>query len=39
VGYQLVRLRFDDGRPAAFEDFVTGFLTEGARRSSAACRA
>lgn len=29
VGYKVVRIRFQDGQPAAFEDFVTGFLIEG----------
>jgi glucose/arabinose dehydrogenase len=28
VGYKLVRLTFADGQPQAFEDVVTGFLTE-----------
>jgi glucose/arabinose dehydrogenase len=26
VGYKVVRVRFEGGRPARFEDFVTGFL-------------
>ncbi|MCA1993798.1 MAG: sorbosone dehydrogenase family protein, partial [Coleofasciculus sp. S288] len=28
VGYKVVRLRFQNGKPAEFEDFITGFLTE-----------
>ncbi len=28
VGYKLVRLRYKDGKPVAFEDFITGFLTK-----------
>jgi len=28
-GYEIVRVRFRDGDPAAFEPFVTGFLTDG----------
>ncbi|MBE9177319.1 sorbosone dehydrogenase family protein [Oculatella sp. LEGE 06141] len=28
VGYEVVRIRFENGQPVAFEDFVTGFLTE-----------
>lgn len=27
VGYQLARVRFENGRPKAFEPFVTGFLS------------
>ncbi|GAA4466247.1 sorbosone dehydrogenase family protein [Nibrella saemangeumensis] len=27
-GYKVVRLRFENGRPAGFEDFVTGFLVD-----------
>lgn len=27
-GYEVVRVRFEDGKPAAFEPFLTGFLTE-----------
>ncbi len=25
-GYKMMRLKFKDGRPEAFEDFLTGFL-------------
>jgi glucose/arabinose dehydrogenase len=25
-GYKLVRVRFQNGQPVAFEDFITGFL-------------
>jgi glucose/arabinose dehydrogenase len=28
VGYSVGRLRFEDGQPAGFESFVTGFLIE-----------
>jgi glucose/arabinose dehydrogenase len=28
TGYKIVRLRFEAGEPAGFEDFVTGFLIE-----------
>jgi len=28
VGYKVVRLDFEDGQPAGFEDFVTGWLIE-----------
>ncbi|MDQ3397415.1 MAG: PQQ-dependent sugar dehydrogenase [Deinococcota bacterium] len=28
VGYKVVRIRFEDGQPAEFEDFVSGFLIE-----------
>jgi glucose/arabinose dehydrogenase len=28
TGYKVVRLRFKDGQPQGFEDFVTGFLLE-----------
>jgi len=28
TGYKVVRLRFEDGVPTGFEDFVTGFLIE-----------
>jgi Raf kinase inhibitor-like YbhB/YbcL family protein len=28
-GYEVVRLRFQDGKPVAFEPFVTGFLVDG----------
>ena len=32
VGYKIVRINFDEsGQPAAFEDFVTGWLVEGGR--------
>ena len=27
VGYKVVRVRFENGKPAGFEDFITGFLT------------
>lgn len=30
-GYKVVRIRFDNGRPVAMEDFLTGFLIEGGR--------
>lgn len=28
-GYEIVRIRFNNGQPVAFEPFVTGFLTDG----------
>ena len=28
TGYKVVRIRFDEGMPVSFEDFVTGFLIE-----------
>lgn len=28
-GYKVVRVQFKDGKPTAFEDFLTGFLVEG----------
>ena len=28
AGYKVVRLKFADGQPVAFEDFLTGFLVE-----------
>jgi glucose/arabinose dehydrogenase len=28
-GYEVVRVRFQNGKPAAFEPFLTGFLTGG----------
>ena len=28
VGYKIVRIRFEEGEPAQFEDFLTGFLVE-----------
>lgn len=28
VGYKVVRVRFQNGQPVAFEDFITGFLRE-----------
>ena len=28
TGYSIVRVRFEEGQPARFEDFLTGFLTE-----------
>ncbi|MDX5436934.1 MAG: PQQ-dependent sugar dehydrogenase, partial [Pontibacter sp.] len=28
-GYKVVRVRFDNGKPKGFEDFVTGFLVDG----------
>lgn len=31
VGYKVVFLRFENGRPTAFEDFMTGFLIEGGK--------
>ncbi len=30
-GYEIVRIRFAQGRPKAFEPFVSGFLTEGGK--------
>ena len=30
-GYEIVRIRFVDGRPRAFEKFVSGFLTDGGK--------
>ncbi len=30
-GYKVVRVRFENGKPAAIEDFLTGFLTESKR--------
>jgi glucose/arabinose dehydrogenase len=32
VGYKVVRLRFNNGQPSEFEDFVTGFLLEDGAR-------
>jgi Raf kinase inhibitor-like YbhB/YbcL family protein len=29
AGYEIVRVRFKDGQPTAFEPFVSGFLTDG----------
>ncbi len=31
AGYEIVRVRFNDGRARAFEPFVTGFLTDGGK--------
>jgi glucose/arabinose dehydrogenase len=31
VGYNVVRIRFEQGRPAGFEDFLTGFLLDQGR--------
>ena len=31
-GYEIVRIRYADGRPRGFEPFVTGFLVDGGRR-------
>ncbi|MDZ4875761.1 MAG: hypothetical protein CLLPBCKN_005181 [Chroococcidiopsis cubana SAG 39.79] len=28
VGYKVVRLRYENGKPVAFEDFITGFLND-----------
>jgi glucose/arabinose dehydrogenase len=28
-GYKIVRINFENGKPVAFEDFITGFLMEG----------
>lgn len=28
VGYKVVRLRYENGKPVAFEDFITGFLNQ-----------
>jgi Raf kinase inhibitor-like YbhB/YbcL family protein len=30
-GYEVLRVRFKDGEPTAFEPFLTGFLTDGGR--------
>ena len=30
-GYEIVRIRFADGKPQKFEPFVTGFLTDGGK--------
>ncbi|WP_431286693.1 hypothetical protein [Roseateles chitinivorans] len=30
-GYEIVRIRFADGKPQRFEPFVSGFLTDGGR--------
>jgi glucose/arabinose dehydrogenase len=29
VGYKVVRIRFENGTPRGFEDFLTGFLLDG----------
>ncbi|PLC48229.1 YbhB/YbcL family Raf kinase inhibitor-like protein [Pollutimonas subterranea] len=34
-GYEVVRLRFEDGKPVAFEPFVTGFLSEDGKTQTA----
>jgi glucose/arabinose dehydrogenase len=34
AGYELVRIRFENGRPVEFEPFLTGFLYENAGRYS-----
>lgn len=31
AGYKISRIRFEDGQPVAFEDFMTGFLTDNDR--------
>ncbi|MBC7772464.1 MAG: YbhB/YbcL family Raf kinase inhibitor-like protein, partial [Pyrinomonadaceae bacterium] len=31
-GYEVVRIRFKEGKPVAFEPFVTGFLTSGGQQ-------
>jgi glucose/arabinose dehydrogenase len=31
VGYKLVRVKFNNGKPESIEDFVTGFLLEGGK--------
>jgi glucose/arabinose dehydrogenase len=31
TGYKVVRVRFENGKPTKFEDFLTGFLIEGGR--------
>jgi glucose/arabinose dehydrogenase len=31
TGYKVVRIRFRDGQPTAFEDFLRGFLIEDGR--------
>ncbi|MFC4872602.1 PQQ-dependent sugar dehydrogenase [Negadavirga shengliensis] len=31
VGYKVSRIRFENGQPTAFEDFLTGFLVNGGR--------
>ncbi|MCC5609215.1 hypothetical protein LC612_21115 [Nostoc sp. CHAB 5834] len=28
MGYKVVRIRYENGKPVKFEDFVTGFLTK-----------
>jgi Raf kinase inhibitor-like YbhB/YbcL family protein len=30
-GYEVVRIRFDDGKPVKFEPFVSGFLSDGGK--------
>lgn len=30
VGYKIARVRFEDGKPSGFDDFLTGFLINGA---------
>ncbi|MEP6573349.1 MAG: PQQ-dependent sugar dehydrogenase [Gemmatimonadota bacterium] len=35
TGYKVVRIHFENGRPTQFEDFLTGFLTDGGQRYSA----
>jgi Raf kinase inhibitor-like YbhB/YbcL family protein len=34
-GYEVVRIRFKDGQPQAFEPFLTGFLTDGGKSHTA----
>jgi Raf kinase inhibitor-like YbhB/YbcL family protein len=34
-GYEIVRIRYRDGKPQAFEPFVTGFLTDGGKTHTA----
>lgn len=34
-GYEMVRVRFDDGRARAIEPFLTGFITDGGRARTA----
>lgn len=31
AGYEIVRIRFENGQPKSFEPFVSGFLTDGGR--------
>ncbi|BAT58571.1 putative kinase inhibitor [Variibacter gotjawalensis] len=31
AGYEIVRIRYENGQPKSFEPFITGFLTDGGR--------